>query len=142
MENAVLIVKRFCGDEFYPLEHANWYFIGNTLWIDMAFKQGTQLHEDTEFLEQEPTWEVSFKVDSEEMLQKGMIVENSNENDEDAIFYYCEHNPTYKNRLEILDREDNKLHIKISGECCDINYYDGSKGNDYLEITAWIDKRA
>ncbi len=29
----------------------------------------------------------------------------------------------------------------ICGECCDVNYYDGSKGNDVLEITAWIDKR-
>lgn len=137
----MLIVKRFCGEEFYPLESSKWYMIRNTLWIDLAFGQGEQLHEDTEYLAQEPTWEISFKVDNEEMIKQGLVLDNPNEVYEDAIFYYCEHNPTFKNRLEILERNDDKLLIKLSGECCDINYYDGSKGNDTLEMTAWIDKR-
>ena len=137
----MLTLKRFCGDELYPLVNSKWYLIGKTLWIDLSFDKGEQLHEDTEFLDQEPTWEISFKVDNEENLQKGCILKNDNVDDEDAIFYYCEHYPTYNNILEILDRNDDQLLIKLSGECCDVNYYDGSKGNDILEMTAWIDKR-
>ena len=137
----MLTIKRFCGDELYPLESSKWYTIRNTLWIDLAFAQETQLHEDTEFLAQEPTWELSFKIDNETILQKGSVLENANEADEDALLYYCEHNPTYKNRLEILDRVDDKLQVRISAECCDISFYDGSKGNDVLEFTAWIEKR-
>ena len=54
--------------------------------------------------------------------------------------YYCEHYPTEKNRVEVIDRDGDRLLLKISGECCDVNYYDGSKGNDELEITLWVDK--
>ena len=136
----MLAIKRFCGDELYPLESSKWYIIGHTLWIDLAFAQGSQLHEDTEYLAEEPTWELSFKIDDETILKKGTVLENANESDEGAYLYYCEHNPTYKNRLKILDRIDDKLLVRISAECCDINFYDGSKGNDVLELTAWVEK--
>ena len=137
----MLTLKRFCGDELYPLTSSKWFIIDNTLWINLTFSQGMQLHEDTEYLAEEPTWELSFEIDDETILKKGSVLENANESDEDAYLYYCEHNPTYKNRLEILDSIDGKLLVRISAECCDINYYDGSKGNDILEFTAWIEKR-
>lgn len=137
----MLTLKRFCGIELYPLESSKWYIFGNTLWIDLTFAQGVQLYEDTEYLAEEPTWELSFKIDDETILKKGLVLENINESDEDAYFYYCEHNPTYKNKLKILDSVDDKLQVQISAECCDINFYDGSKGNDVLEFTAWIEKR-
>lgn len=137
----MLKVMRFCGVELYPLSHAKWYVSGNTMWINMSFSEGIDLHKDTEFLAQEPTWELSFKINSENEIKSGVIFENANESDEDAVFYYCEHTPTYKNRIEIVERQNDNIFVRISGECCDINYYDGSKGNDILEITAWINKK-
>ena len=141
MREKELIIKRFCGEEIYPLINSKWYLIRDTLWIDLAFGKGTLLHEDTEYLDEEPTWELSFKIDGEDNIKKDVIFENKNSIDEDAILYYCEHNPTYNNKLEVYDKVDNKLLVRISAECCDVNYYDGSKGNDALELYAWIDKR-
>ena len=69
MRENELIIKRFCGEEIYPLINSKWYLIRDTLWIDLAFGKGTLLHEDTEYLEEEPTWELSFKIDGEDELK-------------------------------------------------------------------------
>ena len=50
--------------------------------------------------------------------------------------------PTENSRLEVLDRDGDRLLLKITGECCDVSCYDGSKGNNTLEMTAWIKKAA
>lgn len=74
------------------------------MWIDLVFGQGEQIHEDSEYLAQEPTWEISFEVNNEEIIKQGLILENSNKDYDEAILYYCEHNPTFNNRLEILEK--------------------------------------
>ena len=76
----------------------------------------------------------------EEEVQSGMVLEEKDNIADETHFYYCEHLPTLNNRLEVLDRDGDRILFKITGECCDVNYYDGSKGNNLLEITAWIDK--
>ncbi|MBR4462692.1 MAG: hypothetical protein IKS51_08950 [Erysipelotrichaceae bacterium] len=136
----ILILKRFCGEEHYPLQSAVWSIWHDDLVIEMSFEEGTDLHEDTAYLEQEPSWELSFPLSDEAMLQVGAIFENKDNEDNGANFYYCEHNLTYDNRLEILDRDGDRLLVRMTGICCDVNYYDGSRGNDELEIIAWVDK--
>lgn len=138
----MLILKRFCGDEIYPLANANWCISGGELKIDMRFSRGTQLHEDTKYLAEEPSWWIYFSnITDDSILKKGLVLENSNESEDDAFLYYCEHNPTYHNRLEILDRINDQLLIRLSAVCCDVNYYDGSKGTNKMEITAWISQK-
>ena len=137
-----LILKRFCGEEYYPLESASWSIWKDHLLVEMNFTAGENLHEDTEYLEQEPSWELCFTLENEKLLVPGLVLENKDNEENETNFYYCEHNLTYDNRLEILDREDDRLLLKITGICCDVNYYDGSKGNDSLEITLWIDQES
>ena len=138
-----LILNRFCGEEYYSIQSASWsIWDGRTLCVEMWFEEGLNLHEDTDYLAQEPGWELYFDVPSitDEMLKPGMILGDTENIEDETHFYYCEHLPTYNNKLEILGREDDKILFKITGECCDVNYYDGSKGSDTLEITAWIDE--
>ena len=137
----MLKLKRFCGEETYPLKEAKWYMIDRDLWIDMEFAEGHDLHEDTEYLAQEPVWELRFDAADDNILQKGCILTNENDEEEDGNFYYCEHIPTFHNVLEVLDRKEDEILFKINAVCCDVNYYDGSKGNDELELTAWIRKK-
>ena len=74
----------------------------------------------------------------------GLIVfdlEQPNEaNEADGSFYYLEHQPTRNNRMEILARDGNRLKIRVSGSTEDVNYYDGSKPENRLQLTAWFEK--
>ena len=143
MENeklGTLTIKRFCGEEYYPLDSASWsIWDGRVFCVEMNFGEGTGLHEDTEYLAQEPLWELYFDMPSPE-VEVGTVFTDEQNREDETHFYYFEHYPTEKNRVEILDMDGDRLLLKITGECCDVNYYDGSKGNDELEITLWIDK--
>lgn len=47
-----LILKRFCGEEYYPIESARWsIWDAETFCVEMWFEEGRNLHEDTEELE-------------------------------------------------------------------------------------------
>ena len=143
----MLVMKRFCGEEFYPVKSSEWYILESaaednpSLEVELEFFEGTNLSEDVAEFGQEPYWELRFAVKDESVLQKGAVLTNENEDEEDAMICYFEWEPTFHNVLEILDRNGDKLLLKITAECCDVNYYDGSKGNDQLEFTAWVDKR-
>ena len=150
MDNNYLTLKRFCGEEKYPVESANWYIIeGDGTWddpymlcLEMEFSEGEELHEDTENLEAEPSWEISFsslKL-TEEDLKAGFKMELENEDDEDSLFYYCEHQPTFENKMEILEVKGDSLLIHITGKTTDVNFYDGSKPMNELDIIVWFEK--
>ena len=135
-----LIIKRFCGEECYPLQNGTWSIDDNELSIEMNFGPGTNLHEDTAYLEEEPGWNLYFDTTNvtNESVKSGLILNEANE--DETYIYYCECMSTFENHLEILERKGDDILVKVTGECCDINYYDGSKGNDILEVTAWISK--
>ena len=137
-----LVLKRFCGEEYYPIDSAGWSIWNSTvLCVEMWFQEGRNLHEDTEYLAQEPGWELYFSIPSMngDDVKPGLVLEKKDISD-GTHFYYCEHQPTLNNHLEVLDRDGDRLLLRITGECCDVNYYDGSKGNNVLEITAWMEK--
>lgn len=138
-----LILKRFCGEEYYPIASARWsIWDAETFCVEMWFEEGRNLHEDTEELAESPGWELYFSIPpmKEEDVKAGMVLEEKDNKPDETHFYYCEHLTTLNNHLEVLDRDGDRLLLRITGECCDVNYYDGSKGNNFLEITAWIDK--
>ena len=71
MENEILgtlTIKRFCGEEYYPLDSASWsIWDGRVFCVEMNFGEGTGLHEDTAYLAQEPLWELYFDMPSPEV---------------------------------------------------------------------------
>lgn len=133
-----LIIRRFCGEEYYPLQNGTWSIDNGKFSVEMNFGLGTNLHEDTADLDEEPSWSLYFDTAciTNESVKSELILNEANE--DETYIYYGECTPTFKNYLEILERKDDSILVKVTGECCDINCYDGSKGNDILEITAWI----
>lgn len=151
-EGKYLMLKRFCGEEKYPVECTEWYILeGDGTWddpytfcLEMAFATGEELHEDTKELEAEPSWEISFpalKLRKKD-LQTGFIMDFANEDeDEEANFYYCEHQPTIDNKVEVLEVKGNSLLLRVTAKTMDVNFYDGSKPMNELEVIAWFSKQ-
>ncbi len=151
-EDKYLTLKRFCGDEKYPVANAEWYIMEgdgtwddpDTLCLEMEFGEGVELHEDTENLGAEPSWEISFPALSvtETDLQVGFTMEMDNEDEEEeANFYYCEHQPTYENKVEVLEVDGDCLLLHLVAKTEDVNFYDGSKPKNELDVTAWFVKQ-
>ena len=151
MEEQILYLSRFCGIETYPVKQAVWELIEgdgteedpDMLCLGMRFAQGNHLHEDTRSLQAEPFWEINFYKTKIPMniLQIGFDLEQPNEaNEVDGSFYYLEHQPARNNRMEILARDGNRLKIRVSGSTEDVNYYDGTKPENRLQLTAWFEK--
>lgn len=151
-EGNFLKLKRFCGDEKYPIDFAEWYILEGdgtwddpyTLCLEMGFAEGVELHEDTKKLNANPSWDISFpalKLKKKD-LQAGFIMEFVNEDeDEEANFYYSEHQPTIENKVEVLEVKGNNLLLHITGKTMDVNFYDGSKPMNELEVIAWFSKQ-
>ena len=148
-----LILDRFCGREKHPVAKATWNLYPNeklgmmNLCLLVEAGRGTLLHDDTEALDAEPWWEVDvlethlsasslvpgakFSVPSGFDETRGGYITN---------FYYCEHESTDNNAVEILAVEDTRLLIRITGETIDVNFYDGSKSPTKLFIETWFNR--
>ncbi len=151
-EGRFLTLKRFCGEEKYPIRSAEWYIMEGdgtwddpyTLCLEMDFGEGVDLHEDTKTLKAEPSWEVSFpalKLSRWKLLPGFTMKLENEEEDEEAIFYYCEHQPTICNKVKVLRVWGNSLLLHITAKTEDVNFYDGSKPKNELELTAWFTKQ-
>lgn len=151
-EENILYMIRFCGVEKYPLKKAQWYIIDGDgteddpamLCLDTSFDTGSQLHEDTTSLDAEPIWEVEFySIDIPiSDLQPGFCMEQPNvEEDIYGNLYYGEHQPTIDNHMEILEREGNRLKIRLTAITEDVNFYDGSKPKSVLHFVGWFDQK-
>lgn len=142
-----LILERFCGEESYPVKSAEWYILDGdgtwddpySLWLEVKCGAGEKLSEDTKSLAAEPNLDISFDALhlKNEEIKAGLVMENENEEDEStALMYYCDHQPTRKNRMEVLERDGDSLVIKITAKTTDVNYYDGSKPDNKIEVVA------
>ena len=147
-----LKLTRFCGEELYPIVSASWniYFdedLGmNNLCLYISAGKGTNLHEDTKDLAAEPNWELNIisKDLDKANLKEGFRIEipDGYENDLNGYItnlYYCEHEQTDDNIIEILAVDGSKLYIRVSGETTDVNYYDGSKPLNKLFAETWFE---
>ena len=145
---------RFCGEEFYPIKSAKWHFSesedegASKLWLDIQADYGQQLSEDTQTLNGQPHWELtiplnnSSKVDNLNGRLKTEIKDGYDEEIGDYVtnFYYCEHEKTENNQIEIIERIENRLLIRLTGEVTDINFCDGSKPKNKIFVETWFEE--
>ena len=143
-----------CGEEFYPIESAKWHFSesedegASKLWLDIQADYGQQLSEDTKTLNGQPHWELtiplnnSLKVGNLNGGLKTEIKDGYNEEigDYATNFYYCEHEKTDNNQIEIIERIENRLLIRLTGEVTDINFCDGSKPKNKIFVETWFEE--
>lgn len=150
-QQANLKLIRFCGEELYPIERATWHFHEdeetNELWLEIEAGAGIQLSEDTEELEAQPLWELTVRIKdlkpSDLTIGFEACIKDGYDDDlDDTVtnFYYCEHEPTDNNKIEIRDTNGTKILFKVTGEVTDVNYYDGSKPKNTILVEAWFDQ--
>jgi len=53
-------------------------------------------------------------------------------------FYYCSHEQTDDNVVEVLAVEGSRVLARLTGQTIDVNYYDGSKPPTLLSVQAWF----
>jgi hypothetical protein len=150
-----LKLTRFCGEELYPIKTATWHFYKdgededgvNQIWLEIETGVGIQLSNDTKELGAEPSWELTIRLKNLQPsdLEIGFKTHIENGCDEDSgdsatNFYYCEHQPTDNNKIEILDKRGTTILFRITGEVTDVNYYDGSKPKNRIYVEAWFDE--
>lgn len=149
----ILTLKRFCGEEHhYPIKQASWsiYYDEdlemNNLCLLIEADYGTVLSEDTESLAAQPNWELNFidKKLSKEAIKAGFRAEIPDGYEDDlngyiTNFYYCEHEQTDDNIIEILAVDNNRLLIRLQGETTDVNFYDGSKPLNKIFAETWFE---
>lgn len=137
----VIILKRFNGEEIYPLKKATImalksFFGGITLWFDVEAKAiPLQTCPDTAGQGMRPSASVGIDLDmptlhAAELVGQELQMAGTKTDDEDsakALLYYCEHQPLRNNVFKILSRKKDIFHVQWTATTCDVNYYDGSK---------------
>ena len=148
-----LKLTRFCGEELYPIETATWHFHKNEddeineLWLEIETDFGIQLSDDTKELGGTPHWELTLRIKNLTLSDltvgfKADIKDGYSDELDDTVtnFYYCEHEQSDNNEIEILDKKGNKILFRITGEVTDVNYYDGSKPKNKIYVETWFDE--
>lgn len=143
----LLVLERFCGRETYPVITGTWNIFHDegvdtpTLCIQLRAGAGIELQEDTKVLRAEPSWEINFVSNTlnEASLQTGAKFSVPQGYDEAlggfvTNFYYCSHEATDDNVIEILAVEGSTLLVRLSGKTTDVNFYDGSRPPTRLSV--------
>jgi hypothetical protein len=147
----ILYIERFNGLEEYEIGNAYWNLYQDKSKINLCIyldsNKGIKLNEDLADIFQMLHWELNLVVKflKEDQLNKGYNVKIPNSYDEGlggwiTNFYYFEHEGSENNQIEILERKNDKLLIKITGEIIDVNYYDDSKPKSKLTAITWFTK--
>jgi hypothetical protein len=148
-----LILDRFCGREIHPVLRARWNLYRDeqldrtTLCIQVIAGPGSTLSEDTAPLVAEPTWEINVvsATLTASSLREGLQLSVPIGYDEEhggyvTNFYYCSHEQTDNNVVEIVRIEGSRLRVRLSGDTIDVNYYDGSKPATHLSTEVWCER--
>jgi hypothetical protein len=53
-------------------------------------------------------------------------------------FYYCSHEPTDDNLVEIVEVDGSTLLVRLRGQTIDVNFYDGSKPPTRLSVEVYL----
>ena len=156
MSIGILTLKRFNGQEQFSISDATILHYEDDGNFVLSFEIETngkaiKTLPDTKVLNAQPNAEFKVRVKdfswdclvgTSFTIPKGYDDETG---DYLTLFYYCEHEETDDNLIEIIERGDEKFHVIITATCVDVNYYDGSKPRTKIEIDAWfvaqIDKK-
>jgi len=150
-----LLLDRFCGREVYPIVRATWNLYRDpqldqpTLCIQVSAGPGTTLSEDTASLNAEPNWEINVVSPAVTLsnLRAGATLSVPLGYDEEqggfvTNLYYCSHEQTDNNTVEIIAVEGLRLRVRLTGDTIDVNYYDGSKPATRLIAEVWCEHDA
>jgi hypothetical protein len=117
------------------------------LWLSIECGAGIEQADDTATLGGRPDWELDVVAAtlSEPELVAGFHAELPKGYDERydgwlTNFYFCEHAGTEANSITVLDREGDRLLLRITGETIDVNYYDDSKPRSTLLVETWFER--
>jgi hypothetical protein len=152
-ENPVLLLERFNGMEIYPVELAEWNLYKDqdkgmmNLWISLSAGKAIKQQKDTESLCAEPNWELNLVEQSlpEDLIRPGFTAVIPESYDESRAgwvtnFYYCAHEGTNKNTIEIVEVDGDRVRFSLVGETVDVNYYDGSRPTTKLSTDVWFER--
>lgn len=154
-EQALLVLQRFCGRETYPVVRGTWNIFHDegldvpTLCIQLNAGPGVELQEDTKDLRAEPAWEINYVSSTlkESSVEPGAKFSVPLGYDEAlggyvSNFYYCSHEATDENLIEILAVEGSTLLVRLSGRTTDVNFYDGSRPPTRLSVEVRLTRDA
>ena len=131
-----LIMKGPDGEKKYSVESAKWCIEDGDVREDVPFLICLRMECGL------AVWEISFSEVEvfDSYLQRGFMSSlPESKKESEADLFLKDHHPTYDNRLEVLDRKDGSLLLKITGKL-------KTEGPDApgtlteLEATAWFTK--
>lgn len=145
------MLHRFNGDEEYRLDTAVVRVIrsyeggtdtGVTVWFEaLADPDAARRCEDTADAGAAPSAEVGVamteaEADIDRLVGRTFLMPGAAEGEDSAmsLLYYFEHESLRDNRITVVSREGGLLRLRWTGECDDVNFYDGSKAPTRLEI--------
>lgn len=148
----LMSLKRFSGHEFYPIAKAEWNLYQHpengtsVLWIKLAADFAVSQQEDTLPLNGQPIWEINLIENN--LIKTDLIPGFRREipagyvESKDAIrltnFYYCSHEDSNDNVIEITAADGDNLKIRLNGTTTDVNFYDDSKSDTSLTVETWF----
>lgn len=148
-----LRMDRFNGRETYRITWARWNLYEDesagwmNLWLEVWCGEAIAQAEDTAYLGGSPSWELNFIGEelSDLALVPGFRQEIPRGYDKTregwiTNFHFCEHDGSDANTLAVLDRDGDRLLLRLTGEVIDVNYYDDSKPRSKLLVETWFEK--
>jgi hypothetical protein len=149
MSAGKMILHRFNGDEIYNVELATIkHHKDEDGSFSVTFRADTstppvQTLPDTESLHAKPFAEWTFTLPKIPALalqasRSFTMPEGYDKRTHEYYtnFYYCEHEPMDENEMVILERDDLRIRIRLTGMTTDVNYYDGSKPRTKVLVEA------
>lgn len=142
-----LTINRFNGTEVFPIASAHLFTVRDnedlTLWFEIeAAEKGAHFNADTLVYPATPSAELGIQMaqfDSSKLVGQQFTHPGISSDDGDsccALFYYYEHQPLRDNQVSILSQSRNIFKICWIARTQDVNFYDGSKPDAKIEITA------
>ncbi|MFF2011698.1 hypothetical protein ACFVWY_21820 [Streptomyces sp. NPDC058195] len=150
------VLHRFNGDEVYRLGEAVVRVLrsdeggaggegagrGVTVWFEaLADPEGARRCADTAEAGMVPSAEVGVgmaeaEADIDRLVGRTFLMPGVPEGEDSALslLYYFEHEPLRANRITVVSRDGDRLRLRWTGECDDVNFYDGSKPPTRIEV--------
>jgi hypothetical protein len=149
MAVGVLTLNRFNGQEQFSVSEARIFQSEDDGIFELNFDIETdekpiKTLSDTKDLNARPNAEFIVRLKNfawNDLVGKCFTIpQGYNEETDEYLtrLYYCEHEGTNDNVIEIIGRNNDDFHVNIKASCTDVNHYDNSKPRTKIEIDAWF----